>query len=370
MSEPLPRTDLGDAPAPVPLEGTRARVTRVSVSKVAPSPTSPEEGSGAVPPDAPMLQELRLLRTEIQDLRSVLDLVRRGEAPVARFVEYIRRTRKQVRAILSRIHSSDDCVRRIRNAWEQIESCELVRRPGGNLDLQIQIQCLNLLDVLCRQIIYGCSCRTIPARLAEWLEDTRPGYAIPFHALFEDEVPDAEDRQKILNHLALVPNLLKPYGGMADPDAGMIYRYEQVAWKRVLSLGLVVLAVLAATGVALLLHALAPVDGQGVERLLVGWAAVLGGTVVHVGVGAAKRVRAAGAMVVVSAREGFILLRVVMALVGYLAFVYGIGMTAATGVQSYVFNAFLVGYSLDSVMELLGAGLNRRAGLQAAALRR
>ncbi len=334
------------------------------------------------PADDALLSDLRLLRAEIQDLRAVLAQVHRGEAPLRHFVEYIAITREQVRDIIGRVRTDDDCVRRILNAWEQLESCSLIRRPDEELSPQLQVQCLNLLEGQCRQIAYWCCHRTIPERVIEWLRDTQPGYAIPFHMVFEDELPDHEDRQKILNHLALAPNVLKPYGGLADPENGVVYSYEPELSKRIGSLVRVALALLLATALVLAAGTMVPVEGVGASRqvLLIGWIAVLLGSLVHVGVATAKRASTLGGspvvlpvrrfLLVVNAREGLILLRTFMAGLGYLGYVFGVGSAGETKLQAFMFSAFLVGYSLDSVVDLLGSSFDQRAVVQSAVLRK
>jgi hypothetical protein len=375
---------MGAAPPPLYDDGVTdpQRQPLIPLPAHAPPPPAPAPTPyGVDTGEAHLLSMLRLLRAEVQDLSAVLEQIRRGEAPMARFTEYIADTREQVRSIIVDIRSTDDCVRRIQNAWEQLETCALIRDPETVQDAQLQIQCINLLQTQCRQIIYWCSYRTIPNRLSSWLRDTQPGFAIPFHTVFEDELPEPEDRQRILNYLALAPNVLKAHGGMVDPDAGLIYRYEPDPWKRLGSLALVAIAMIAATAaiVGANIAVPAPAGEGGARILLIGWIAVLAGTLVHIGVGTAKRARTAGNPVIlpvrrftimVNAREGFILLRIFMALLGYLAYAYGTGMAEGLPLQSYMFSAFLVGYSLDSVVELFGAGLDQRAAAQGAVFRK
>jgi hypothetical protein len=112
----------------------------------------------------------------------------------------------------------DDCMRHIQNAWEQINCCKLMEDPTGTFSPQEQLLLLRLLDSQCWQIIYWCGYKTIPARLNEWIDGSNPGYAIPFHAVFENEVSDAEDRHKLLNYFALSPKEFQ--GGIIDPNSG------------------------------------------------------------------------------------------------------------------------------------------------------
>jgi hypothetical protein len=320
------------------------------------------------------LRQMRLLRAEAQDLRTVLADVRRGGIPLPRYVDYIRKAYGDMDALVTSIGDEDDCVRHVRNAWEQMRTCVVMREPDQQLEPQLQMQLLNLLDVQARRIIYWTCYRTIPDRLREWLRETQPGYAIPFHAVFEDELPEAEDRQRILNYLACTPEALKDVGGLVDPDNGLVYRYDPSPTRRWWSLAeigvaLVVLTALVVAAGSMVAPPLQP--NWNVRTLLIGWLAVLVGVVVHAAVGMAKRLRAQSAnpavlpvgkaMILLNAKEGTILLRSTLALIGFMALAYASTIPEPAHFGSFMLNAFLVGYSLDSVIELFGTGMDQRA---------
>jgi hypothetical protein len=331
-------------------------------------------------------RRLRALRAEAQDLRAVLDDVRRGDAPLARYVEYIGKTCADIDELIAGLDDDDDCIRHVRNAWEQMRTCAVMRAPDQVLDPQLQMQLLNLLDGQARRIVYWTSYRTIPNRLMHWLREAQPGYAIPFHAVFEDELPDAEDRQRVLNHLACTPEALKDVGGLVDPESGLVYRYDPSARRRVRSAATLVLVLAALTAVVAfagpeIVHT-GGADGTTAvppRSLLLGWAAVLVGTVTHVGVAAAKRMRTVGAnpavlpvgrmMLLLNAKEGLILLRTGLALLGFFALALATTVPAEAQLGPFLLNAFLVGYSLDSVVELFGAGMDQRAAALQAGLK-
>lgn len=327
---------------------------------------------GSAVNDEAWFNHLRLLRTEVQDLRSVLDSIRRGESSLQRYAEYIKLSCLQIDDLVAALEG-DDTIRRIQNTWEKMKTCPLLQDPSGVSDTQTQIQHLIMLDSQCRELVYWTAYKTIPQRLKQWLAATQPGYAIPFHAVFEDEVPDLEDRQKILNALAWSPNVIG--GGIIDPITGLIYRYSESFDKRLRSLGIALGALAVATLLIFLAGMLPPLNGAATSWLMLGWAALLTGTLIHIGVGVSKRMRGQGAipvvlptgrfLLLVDAKLGEILFKIVMALVGFLGFVYATGFSERSQFGSFLLNAFLVGYSLDSFVEIFGATIDQRtAALQ------
>lgn len=348
-----------------------------------PRPQSPALGTGVPNGDADAwLRQMRLLRAEAQDLRVVLDDVRKGGAPLSLYADYLRRSCADMDALVRRVDNDDDTVRHVQNAWEQMRTCSILREPEVALDPQLQMQLLNLLDTQARRIIYWTSYRTIPRRLEEWLQQTQPGYAIPFHAVFEDELPDQEDRQRIINYLACTPEALRAVGGLVDPEAGLVYRYDPSAQRRAWSVAKLVLAFAALTGVVVIAGSLLsppPQPNWNTRNLLLGWVAVVVGAVTHAAVAMAKRLRTASAipavlpvgrlMILLNAKEGLILLRGAMALVGFLALAYTAAIPDPAHFGGFLLNALLVGYSLDSVIDLFGAGMDQRAAALQAGLK-
>lgn len=381
------------SPPPSEPEGPSSSSRILRMLRGGPSPGGSVDSSAeaeARAAESKLLQKLRNISAEVQDLRSVLQRIRKGEVPLARFKDYILMTCTQIDGLIDSIESEDDCIRHVHNAWEQMKTCRLVREPGLEFKPEDQMRLLTLLDEQCRRIIYWTGYRTIPDRLKSWLIYMKPGYALPFHSLFEDEMPDAEDRQKVLNQLAWTPGFLDKHGGIVDPESGLVfcYHYHDRVVRRFMALAWVLIAVLFATaGVWAVtqmppLEALDPrVQARNTAIVLQAWGALVVGTLVHIAVGAAKRMREQGAngtvlpvsrfLIMLNARLGFVLIKVFMALIGLFALVYTSNLKDFTeDVSPLLFNAFLVGYSLDSVIELFGAGMDQRAGAHQAMLKK
>ena len=363
-SGPFQHTD----PAESSGTGMSSPPRETGTAQDAPPPTgSPHE----------QLTRLREIRVEAQDLLAVLDSVRTGKTTVKASAPYIRRTAADIVALFGQVTGRSDEIRRVRNAWEQMEINPLLAKPEGSYSAQEQLHYLDLLAAQIRRLVYYVGYETIPTRLNEWLALARPGYYVPFHLVFEDELPDREDRVRLLNHLAYSPETIQ--GGLVDAANGLIYRYATSARSRFFSLALIALALVGCTAVVAGACRLPaggwPLGPGDLGAMLIGWLAVLAGVVTHVGVGGVKRAQAQGGLPpviavgdfskIVSARVGQILLRVFLALVGFFGLVFGAGVAQVT-----VFNAFLVGYSLDSFVELFRGSLEQRAAAQVASLKK
>ena len=359
-------------------------------------------------PTAEVRNRLRELRAEVQDLQALLTSVRAGVATPATFAGAIETTKGDVAALLEgleqevRAHDPEhsDTMRHLVNLWEQMTLCPLLQSPETPpADPAQQTHQLDLLEARCRAIIFEIGAWTIPARLNRWLETARTGYYVPFHAVFEDELPHQEDRVKVLNMLAWSPKATRD--GLVDVTTGLIYRYDHRRWAQLAALlwiGVLLALCIAVVGAAALLrgggHLIpaipVPVLGGTLGPLtlpsvpdwplpadreasyVLGWFAVLAGVVVHVGVAATKRMRDALPPVLsaedllprVSAYWGRIALKLGLALFAFFALVLSVDAD-----QASLLNFFLVGYALDSVVELFGASLEQRAAAQVSTLR-
>lgn len=322
------------------------------------------------------LERLRELRAELQDLQSVLESVRRGESTLKTYAAYVGKTMGDIEALLSSIQDGD-AVRHLHNSWEQMTSNPLLISPEADYPAQDQLHHLDMLFGQIQKMVFLIGFLTIPSRVNEWLAQARPGYYIPFHLVFEDELPDREERAKVLNYLAWSPNAIR--GGIVDAANGLIYRYADRPESRRNSFLLLALAFAACAAVVV---GACYVDAPGwpiqpghLYSFVVGWSAVLAGVVTHIGVGSVKRAQERGGLppiiavgdffMIANARAGQILLKLLLALIGFFGLVFSTGADKVTP-----FNAFLLGYSLDSFIELFSSNIERRASAQVASLKK
>jgi hypothetical protein len=202
----------------------------------------------AAPPSSVLseqqLANLRDLRAEAQELQVILESVEKGEAILSVYAEYIQQTKTDISQLLSSINDGDS-IRHLQNIWEQMNANPLLENPQGEFDAREQLQHLNLLKDRIRKLIFRVGTLTIPARVNSWLQGARSGYFIPFHLVFEDEMPSYEDRVRVLQYLAWTPEAVK--GGLVDATAGVIYRYSEKKTDRIRSLVIVLIAFFLAT---------------------------------------------------------------------------------------------------------------------------
>ncbi|HEX8220525.1 MAG TPA: hypothetical protein VF914_15135 [Chloroflexia bacterium] len=366
-----------DVPAP-----NFANGQDVFLERAAPNP-------GGNPPAgyAPLYE----LRSEVQHLQQVLASIRKGEADLATYAPYIEKTVSDIEALIPTIRydQNPDGIRHILNLWEQMQVSPLLQTTAGNipdLDAQKQLQNLNMLDAQSRRLVFEIGQITIPGRLQDWLNSARTGYYIPFHPVFEDEVPDREDRVKILNAISWASNRLK--GGIIDLSSGLVYKYSDRGLVQVMSALGVVLALAVSTLILVLIGInfnvkLGSINwplnwniGLGNVSALVGaWVAMLAGILVHMGVSFAKRAQSAVDLPPVLAPVEFLprlnanlgptLLRVFLALVSLIGLAYATGVDSLTPVEG-----FLAGYSLDSIIDLIGGALDQRSTAQISSLKK
>src|SRR5438477_8513841 len=134
--------------------------------------------SGKRRPNANLFDRIRELRAEVQDLQGVLMSVRNGQATLTDVVPYITKTKADIAALMDDIKGGDnaDSVRRIHNAWELMSVSPIIDEPGGTYDAQTLVNHLNMLDAQARSLIFEAGVLTIPPRLQDWLDMSRPGH--------------------------------------------------------------------------------------------------------------------------------------------------------------------------------------------------
>jgi len=248
--------------------------------------------------------------------------------------------------------------------------------PNASLDSQEQIHELTLINTLIDKIVYHCGYLTIPSRLTDWLKLTRTGYYIPFHEVFQDEVPNANDRGRLLKFLAWSPVEIKNV--YIDLNAGLVYKYSHNAFERFMSLVYLLLAFAISTGIVVWSCQANlsgwPLKPENLGTMISGWVALLVGVAVHIGIGSIKDTRKKGLPVqfapgdiffIVNVRLSQIVLKLFIALIGLFGLVLSSGIT-----QSGLYSCFLVGYSLDSFVEMFGSSLSTQSASQLNALQK
>lgn len=331
------------------------------------------------------VDRLRDLAARMQDLWGVLSDVQSGkqslkmnDACIRDAVAEIDRRTQDVQADTAIQYFDDrrDAIPHVQDIWGQMRRCPLLVDPAQDVDAHTQQQFLSTLDTQCQQIMYHLGRLTIPDQLNEWLANARPGYYLPFHTVFSGDVPNQDDRVRILSYLAWSPHTIR--GGLVDAGSGLIYRYASSRWRRALSLVFLLAAVAMATA-AIPVACHLPVTNWPLQAadqltLLMGWGALLAGVVMHVAISTAKRMQTqsgfppvlalSDAFRLINAKTGQILLKLVLAVFALFSFTFAAGVAHVSAL-----NFFLAGYALDSVTELFGATIEQRAATQVSTLR-
>lgn len=355
-----------------------ASMTRLGPPATGSSPGSGDESSPASKNHK--LDLLRQLRAEIQDIRLLLTRVRDGAAMLHDYADYLARNKTEIDELFVEIRevmpdlyvAGGDNVRHIENLWRQMLCSPILATPAEPLPAEKQVKELALCIGLCREMVALLGFLTIPARLNDWLTAAWAGYLLSFHDLFGDELPEREDRQRLLGFLANAPGLIR--GGIVDAKTGLIYPYHQSRWARYgICAGLFLFFVAATVGTGLLGTVKAVQDVSGLVspwRFVAGWGLVLAGVLVHFVIDRAKDGGGSASVPLghfssaVDARAGMVLMKMLLMLGCYFGLLFLGGSGNATSL-----NFFLVGYSLDSFGGIFTASMDKKAVALGAALK-
>ncbi len=372
-------------PPPARSDGEGASAEAQAAPRGEGSPARTRRAKPLPSPAADTHAPLRQLRAEIEDLAATMNWIRNGEATLLANVPYIENTRVDIEALIAIIAVADygddnsENLRHILNVWEQMKANPLIAMPKAEdtYPPAEQLRHYALLGELTRRMAVFIGSITIPDELNAQLDATRVGHYIPFHLVFQDELPDVKDRDRLLAVMRTQPKKLP--AGQIDIDSGLVYRCASRARDRFLSWLEPIGALALATGLVVFLPRL-PVDGWPLNEanqaaLLIGWVALLLGLIAHVGIETAKNARSNRGLppilaigdlsFTVSARGGQFALKIGLALIGLFGFVFSSSVANLTPVT-----AFLVGYSLDSFVGIFGSSLDQAVAAQSGALKK
>jgi hypothetical protein len=334
--------------------------------------------------EARRLQQLRMLRTEVHDLRTVLGHVRAGRAALLVFADFVGSSRTQVNALFDTITRDapdlkfDDELAHLKDLWRQIEVL-LAPVPSAAQPAPDEPARLEMIDGLCHDMIATIGWRTIPDRLNSWLSKAWPGTAISFHEVFQDELPDLADRQRLLNFMSFAPRKLE--NALVDVGTGLVYKYHRERWKRWSWVSLLAVAFAAATiGVVWIggkiLASAQPArwgnDSHQYAVIALWWAGLCGGVLFHTAADSMKRARAGGTGSAtgfavghvthwISAHVNTLALRLVTMVVGTVGAFALLSEQLDPSKSSTLFTMFLVGYGLDSFVDIFVKTADQRA---------
>jgi len=325
---------------------------------------------------AKLLQALRELTAELIDLNALIDKIKAGQTSVVKNAGYIKKTRQDIQKLITEIDTLNtfrsDSIRHILNSWEQMTNSAILCHPDQDLEAQEQLHELTTLRELASDMILQSTMRTVPPRVNDWLKKARPGHYLPFHLLFEDEIPSQEARVKVLNAIAWAPETV--HGGLVNPATGLIYSYEQDPNKRIRSFLTLVLFLVFCSALVFYSAFIQtwysdwPIKEENAPQLLFFWIALLLGVMTHIGIANVKKIKNSGLPPVIaagdwsmhlSARKGEILLKIFMALIAFFVLLFSLSEK-----DFKIYSSFLVGYSLDSFIEIFGTSLEQKSAGQ------
>jgi hypothetical protein len=344
------------------------------------------------------LGELQIIRAEAQNwLRSIRDLNAKATItdPEARSKELDETFQQSlqiaqgdldhVRQLLASLEEQmtreprvaramGDELTHIANAWNRAEFGLINlsnRGPRGDTILPPLVAIKDLLD----EVVRRCGFLTIPSRVNEHLGELRMGQGLDFNATFEDELPEADDRSVILKYLHDHPAAVN---GVVDVGKARIFRASSSHARRLLSVGLVLLVVVADYGVLWLVSKFTtiaiPAAATDPERWPSLWhalTAALAGGLAHILVGAIKQSRERANEDAFLAIDDLLLwvhVREVQLAISVASFLVAISGLVFVLKTLDVKTAFFVGYSLDSFVDIFLERFEKTSTAQVASI--
>lgn len=356
------------------------RAARVGVSRAPPAAVSVSPDARFDPHFDQMLGIVRDIRAEASNLMRVLSELKgkseltnkkvRAQELIATLHEggtIFGRSREQINRrlewlqelLLERSYLYDlygDEIAVIGNLWERVS----LNWPSPKEEDEAEVlRRVIKVDRDLSELIFHAGYLTIPNRVNQHLEQLRIGRPLDFHRTFEDELPKPEDRIKILRLMHSHPVVIE---GIVEIDSGLIYRASPHHRRRLASYLLILGTFLAGALVVFFFAHIDnwlnlkdwPVESNRFMELMVGYLFITLGGVAHIGIDALKQARASkgrsflalGDMLLwVHIKELSIIAGMVSLLIGILALAV---LTPKIDWQM----AFLVGYSIDSFIDL------------------
>lgn len=326
---------------------------------------------------------LREVRVEVQEVARILDEHVAGNLDIKSHLHELDSSKKDIDDRISDLKDNYlshippvDYYSEIFNLWQMAEGSTYFHKSKRDEFLdkpeQERLREINILKDRLSRLLFLIEYATGKERINNWIKTSRPGYALPFHSIFEDEIKSLEDRQKILKLYSLQPKSI--LGGLLDPVRGVILCYPQRIWDRIIRHAIIVLFFVLSFVVVDQLGAILSAPNNfgsllGIEKinesfLLLCWTMMLIGIVGHVLVTSAKTSNVEFRQFpmplrdweyYLAARTTMILYKITLAIFIFLAtFVLLKGKIS-------LLEAFLIGYSFDSVVELIGVSLEKRS---------
>ena len=328
---------------------------------------------------------LRDIRVEIEEVVLLIEQHVAGEIDIFRHINELEDSGKDVHKLVTEISKNHlekidrlrrDTYSRIINIWELTEKNPFFTTAKA-LELQDpkkeqeRLRELNVLKSRLERLTYYLVYATGMERINNWIDAARPGYALPFHAIFEDELKKEDDRNRMLGLYSLSP--VGMHGGLVDVARGIILCYPKSPWDRFIRhliniLQLVLWFALLITGTQLLITYGADfgfnMKPLSEFSLIPTWSALLLGILGHGLVAGAKQPAASFRQFPLPLSDwGFYLTARTSVLIykSALAFFVFWAMYLSLNGEIGLSEAFLIGYSFDSVAELVGLSLEKRA---------
>jgi hypothetical protein len=242
----------------------------------------------------------------------------------------------------------------IENEWARVEpnwpTCPADEPPLDVHTMLTQIDAVE--DVLCEVVIHV-EKLTLPDRMNSQLKMMRVGQTIDFQAEYSDEIPTLQAQTQALNYLHDHPLMVQ---GIVDVENGLIYRTSPNPLRRAASiLGNILAVILGSTLVVLFYQFHVFPKDLTLQGLLTAYTSVMIGGATHYIVNAVKQFRTNPGKTLTVVGDGLLWFHIkeVTVFLGILTLLVGFFGIVFLNLGTDLWTAFLAGYSIDSVIDLV-----------------
>lgn len=294
---------------------------------------------------------------EVAEVKSVWQegytiLTEHASPAVKQHLEALRTLMESVDPNLYRQDGSE--ITAIEDEWARVKpNWPTCPADGQPLDVHTMLTQIDAVEQVLCEVVIHVEKLTLPDRVNSQLKMMRIGQTIDFQAEYSDEIPTLQAQTLALNYLYDHPLMVQ---GLVDVENGLIYRTSPNPLRRAASIfGNILAVILGGALVVLFYQFLVFSKDLTLQGLLTAYISVMIGGAAHYIVNAVKQFRTNPGKTLTVVGDGLLWFHIkeltvfwgiLTLLVGFLGIVF-------LKLGTDLWTAFLAGYSIDSVIDLV-----------------
>lgn len=294
---------------------------------------------------------------EVAEVKSVWQegytiLTEHASPAVKQHLEALRTLMESVDPNLYRQDGSE--ITAIEDEWARVKpNWPTCPADGQPLDVHTMLTQIDAVEQVLCEVVIHVEKLTLPDRVNSQLKMMRIGQAIDFQAEYSDEIPTLQAQTLALNYLYDHPLMVQ---GLVDVENGLIYRTSPNPLRRAASIFGNILAVILGGALVVLFYQFHVFSKDlTLQELLTAYISVMIGGAAHYIVNAVKQFRTNPGKTLTVVGDGLLWFHIkeVTVFLGILTLVVGFLGIVFLKLGTDLWTAFLAGYSIDSVIDLV-----------------